>query len=125
MSDAPARREASRYRWRDLEADHPMPLIERRRVHGDQMTVAHVQLRKGFKIEPHAHYEEQIALVIAGKLRFVLGEPPNQREVFVEADECVLLPSNVHHGAEALEDSLVLDLFSPPARESGLDRAGR
>ncbi len=125
MTESGRAREAVRYRWHEIEADHPMPLLERRRIHGDQMTVAHVTLRKGFKIDPHAHYEEQIALVITGKIRFLLGESSNRKEVIVGADELVHLPSNVPHGAEALEDSLVMDLFSPPALETGIDRAGR
>lgn len=125
MSESGKAREAVRYRWGELEADHPMPLLERRRIHGDQMTVAHVSLHKGFRIDPHAHYEEQIAIVITGKIRFLLGEPSNRKEVIVGADELVHLPSNVPHGAEALEDSLVIDLYSPPALETGVDRAGR
>jgi quercetin dioxygenase-like cupin family protein len=125
MSESGTAREAVRYRWKELEADRPMPLLERRRIHGDQMTVAQVSLRKGFAIDPHAHYEEQIAIVLEGRIRFLLGEPSNQKEVIVAADELVHLPSNVPHGAEALEDSLVIDLFSPPALETGIDRGGR
>lgn len=123
MSAKPPSLEDLRIRWKDLEADHPMELLERRRIHGQQMTVARVELKKGFKIAPHAHYEEQIAILLTGKIRFLLGEEPHQQEVIVGADELVHLPSNMPHGAVALEDSLVLDLFSPPARETGIDKA--
>jgi len=124
MSETVERPAARRISWSDLEADHPMPLLERRRVHGDRMTVARILLRKGFKIDPHAHDEEQIAVVLSGKIRFLVGEPSDQREVVVGADELLHLPPNVPHGAEALEETIVLDLFSPPAKETGIDRGG-
>jgi quercetin dioxygenase-like cupin family protein len=125
MSSARTPGKARKVQWKDLEADHPMPLLERRWVHGNQMTVARVQLQKGFTIEPHAHYEEQIAIVLSGSLRFLVGEPSAREEIIVGAEELLILPSNVPHGALALEDAVVLDLFSPPARETGLDRARR
>lgn len=124
MSDSHAFHEARRIRWKDLEADHPMPLLERRRIHGDRMTVARVRLEKGFKIEPHSHDEEQIAIVLSGKIRFLVGEASGRKEFVLGPDELLHFPSNVPHGAEALEETLVLDLFSPPARTTGLDRAG-
>jgi quercetin dioxygenase-like cupin family protein len=114
---------ARRIGWSDLEADHPMPLIERKRMHGERMTVARVVLRKGFRIDPHAHDEEQIAIILSGKIRFLVGETGSQRELVLGADELLHLPSNVPHGAEALEETVVLDLFSPPAKATGLDRA--
>ena len=124
MSENRQFNEARKIRWKDLEADHPMPLLERKRIHGDRMTVAHVHLSKGFKIDPHFHDEEQIAIVLSGEIRFLVGEPSDQKEVIVGANEILHLPSNVPHGAEALEDTIVLDLFSPPASETGIDRAG-
>lgn len=119
MEPAGSRRVA----WSDLEVDRPMPLLERRRMHGERMTVARIVLAKGFRIDPHAHDEEQITVVLSGKIRFLVGEPGDQKEVIVGTDELLHLPPNVPHGAEALEQTTVLDLFSPPAKETGIDRA--
>ena len=69
MSETVERAGARRIRWHELEADHPMPLLERRRIHGERMTIARVELRKGFRIDAHSHHEEQIAIVLAGKIR--------------------------------------------------------
>jgi quercetin dioxygenase-like cupin family protein len=124
MSESRASTGARKVRWEDLEADHPVPLLERRRIHAERMTVARVHLLRGFKIDPHSHEEEQIAVVLSGKIRFLVGEPQDRKEILLGADELLHFPSNVPHGAEALEDSLVLDIFSPPARETGIDRAG-
>lgn len=125
MNETAERTGARRIVWNDLEADHPMPLLERRRVHGERMTVARVVLQKGFRIDPHAHEEEQIAIILSGKIRFLVGEAGNQKEMVLGADELLHFPSNVPHGAEALEETVVLDLFSPPAKATGLDRAHR
>lgn len=123
MSETAGSPGARRIRWNDLEADHPMPLLERRRVHGERMTVACILLRKGFRIDPHFHDEEQIAIVLSGRIRFLVGEAGSEDELIVGAGELLHLPANVPHGAEALEETIVLDLFSPPARETGIDRA--
>ena len=116
---------ARRIVWNELEVDHPMPLLERRRMHGERMTVARVVLRSGFRLDPHSHREEQITIVLSGRIRFLVGEAGGRREVIVGAGELIHLPPGVPHGAEALEETVVLDLFSPPARETGIDRAGR
>lgn len=122
MSDSPGSREAHSYSWEKLESDQPMPLVHRRRIHGDRMTVARVRLEKGFKIDPHSHPEEQIVLILSGSIRFLLGESPHQEEVVLGAEEILQVPGGVPHGAEALEETVVLDLFSPPARATGVDR---
>jgi len=42
--------------------------------------------------------------------------------MIVEAGEILHLPSFVPHSAEALEDTLVLDIFSPPSEKTGIDK---
>jgi quercetin dioxygenase-like cupin family protein len=123
MSEIKATTDARVISWGDLKSDSPMPLVERKRVNGSRMTVARIVLKKGFKLDPHAHDEEQIALIVDGKIRFQLGEPGARKEVTVGGGEILLLPPNVPHGAEALEDTIIFDLFSPPATETGIDRA--
>lgn len=114
---------ATAHAWRELTPDHPLPLVERRRVHGERMTVARVELKRGFRLDTHAHDEEQITVVESGRLRFKLGEGEAESIRVVAAGEVLVLPPGFPHGAEALEDTVVLDLYSPPARETGLDRA--
>lgn len=114
---------ATAHAWRDLTPDHPLPLVERRRVHGERMTVARIELKRGFRIDTHAHDEEQITVVESGRLRFRLGAGEAESIRVVAAGELLVLPPGTPHGAEAIEDTVVLDLYSPPARETGLDRA--
>lgn len=112
------------YRWSEMPADRPRPMIERRRIVGEHSMVSHVTLKKGFTLEVHSHTNEQIGCVIAGRMRFRLGAPGGKADRVVElgAGEAVLLPSNAPHGAEAMEDSVVLDIFSPPSERTGVDR---
>jgi quercetin dioxygenase-like cupin family protein len=114
-------------RLRDLPQDHPMPLIDRRRIIGSHMMMSEVRLHKGFTVSTHHHANEQFAWVISGRVRFGIGaqDSPERQEVTLTAGEVLHLPPNVPHSAEALEDSTVIDLFSPPSEKTGVDAHGR
>jgi len=113
------------YRWDDLTPDFPMPKIERRRVIGKSAMISHVLLEKGCDVPTHAHDNEQFACVISGRVRFGIGaeSSPERYIVTLGAGEVLHLPSGVLHSAFAEEDSLVLDVFSPPSATTGIDRA--
>jgi quercetin dioxygenase-like cupin family protein len=104
-----------------------MALLERRRLIGAQAMISHVTLFKGCFVPSHAHANEQFCCVLSGRLRFGLGAEgaPDRREVTVGAGEVLHLPSNLPHSAEALEDTVVLDIFSPPSQTTGIDRPRR
>ena len=115
---------ATRYRWSDLPKDQPMALLERRRVSGDRAMISQVHLTKGCLVPTHAHFNEQFACVISGSLRFTIGEENDKprEKLTVSAGEVLHLPSKLPHAAEALEDTIVLDIFSPPSEKTGIDR---
>ena len=54
--------------------------------------------------------------MLRGTLKFVI----NGEEIILRTGEVLHIPSNVVHSAEALEDTLDLDVFSPP-RQDWLD----
>lgn len=110
---------ARHYRWDDLPREELTPLLGRRLITGERMMLAHVYLQKGCVVPRHSHEHEQLAYVIEGRLRFWIGE--DEAEVVeLGPGEVLHLPSNVPHKAEALEDTLDVDVFSPP-REDWLD----
>lgn len=111
------------YRWTDLSRDHPMPLIERRRIIGQRMMISEVLLHKGFRLGTHAHDNEQFAVVLSGRIRFGIGadDSPQRSEVTLTGGEVIHLPANLPHSAEALEETLILDLFSPVSMGTGVD----
>jgi len=115
---------ARAHRWADLPIDHPMPLIARRRIVGQQLMISRVELTKGFVVPTHQHTNEQFAVVLSGRIRFGIGAEgaPDRRELTLGAGEVLEIPSNVPHSAHALEDTLILDLFSPPSEKTGVDR---
>lgn len=115
------------YCWDDLPRDHPMELLARRRIIGEKMMISEIILHRGCEVPSHHHANEQFAVVISGQVRFGLGESDSadHRIVEVKAGEVLHLPSHVHHSAYALEDSLVLDVFSPPSETTGVDAQSR
>ena len=102
-------------RWADEPVEQLSPTIGRQMIHTETMTLARVILQRGAVVPRHEHENEQIATVLEGRLRFVVGD----EERIVSAGESVPLAANVPHEVEALEDSVVLDVFSP-AREDWL-----
>jgi len=84
------------------------------------MMLAHVYLKKGCIVPRHSHENEQITYILEGGLRFWIGA--NETKVVdVMAGEVLHIPSHVQHKAEALEDTLDVDIFSPP-RQDWLDK---
>ena len=81
--------------------------------------LAHVYLDKGCVVPRHSHDNEQVTYILEGTLRFWLGEE-GESVVDVSAGEVLHIPSGVPHMAEALEDTLDLDVFAPP-RSDWLD----
>jgi quercetin dioxygenase-like cupin family protein len=111
---------ASLHRWDDMPKEQVTDLLSRRLITGERMMLAHVYLDKGCIVPRHSHENEQITYILEGALRFWLGED-EQEQVVVRAGEVLLIPSNLPHKAEALEDTLDVDIFSPP-RQDWLDK---
>lgn len=106
-------------RWDDLPWEQVTDTIDRRIVTGQQVMLAHVYLKKGAIVPRHAHENEQFTYILEGALRFWIGED-GEHEVVVHEGEVLHLPSGVPHKAEALEDTLDMDVFCPP-RQDWLD----
>jgi unsaturated pyranuronate lyase len=113
---ASAERSVTHYIWETMERERVSPLLERRFITGDRMMIAHVYLKKGCVVPKHSHENEQITYILEGALHFWIGEDLSQ-EVVVRAGEVLHIPSNVPHQAEALEDTLDVDIFDPPRQD--------
>jgi quercetin dioxygenase-like cupin family protein len=118
MSDSLVRHE----RWADIPRETVTGDIARRLFTGKRMMLAHVYLDKGAIVPKHQHENEQLTWVMEGALRFWIGDEgkPGYEELVVNAGEVLYIPSNVPHKAEAVEDTLDVDVFSPP-RQDWLD----
>jgi len=107
---------ATFYRWESLPRERLTDLLDRRLITGDRMMLAHVYLKKGCIVPRHSHENEQFTYVLEGALRFWLGEA-EEKELIVSAGEVLVIPSNLAHKAEAIEDTLDVDIFSPPRQD--------
>ena len=110
---------ARHYRWEELPHEQLSPLIGRRLINGDEMMIAQVYLAKGAIVPTHSHENEQLTYILEGCLRFWLGDDESE-VVDVAAREVLHIPANLTHKAEALEDTLDVDVFHPP-RQDWLD----
>ena len=110
------------------------PGIHRRFLTASRVTVARFTLGRGTSVPVHSHDHEQISYVVRGALRFHLGGPAaaagpsasaavadagsspverDAKDLIVRAGEVLEIPSWIEHSVDALEDTEVIDVFSP------------
>lgn len=106
------------YRWRmtnltDLSTIAPLQVwdgVRARRVQGDRITLAVVELDANAVVPEHRHPSEQNGLVISGQVTFTVGD---ERRVLGPGGTWRIF-GDVPHAAEAGPDGAVLiDVFSP------------
>ena len=110
---------ATLHRWDDLPRESLNERLDRRLITGTNIMIAHIYLKKGGIVPKHSHHNEQVTYVLEGSLRFLLGEDQDE-EVIVRSGEVLTIPPHLPHSAEALEDTLDVDIFNPP-RQDWLD----
>ncbi|MEP6973822.1 MAG: cupin domain-containing protein [Spartobacteria bacterium] len=92
--------------WIDI-----VPGIRRRQVcAGATMYQMRAELAAGSRLPEHSHPQEQIAHVLQGRMKMIVAGVSHE----LAAGDAIYLPSNVPHGVETIEDTTVLDTFSPP-----------
>ena len=104
------------YRWNDMPKEKVSETLDRRLITGDRIMISHVYLKKGSIVPRHSHENEQITYILEGGLRFWIG-PDESQVIDVMAGEVLHIPSMVQHKAEALEDTLDVDIFDPPRQD--------
>lgn len=102
--------------WIDI-----IPGIKRRTlVTGASMYQMRADLAAGSRLPEHHHSQEQITHVLRGRIRMIAAGVPHE----LGAGESFYVASNVPHAVETIDDSTVLDTFSPPREDYlALDRA--
>jgi len=110
----------TKYTWNEMPKEQVTPLLDRRLVTCERMMIAHVYMKKGCIVPLHQHDNEQLTYILQGALKFWIGSEGGETLV-VRAGEVLAIPSNIPHKAEALEDTLDVDIFCPP-RQDWLDK---
>ena len=96
--------------WSTIPLEDLNPLLQRQFVVGDDIMVARVLMKKGCIVPEHSHHNEQFTYILEGALKFWI----DGKEIVVRAGEVLTIPRNMPHQAEALEDTVDLDIFNPP-----------
>jgi quercetin dioxygenase-like cupin family protein len=96
--------------WNDVEVEAMNPLLGRQLIVGHQVMLARVLLKKGCIVPLHSHVNEQLSYILEGALKFYI----DGKEIVVRAGEVLTIPPNMPHKAEAMEDTVDLDIFNPP-----------
>jgi quercetin dioxygenase-like cupin family protein len=105
------------HRWDEIALEKVTEMISRKFVTGHREMLAQVYLKRGAVVPMHAHESEQLSYVLQGALKFLVGGEP----MTVREGEVLQIPSWVEHQVEAIEDTFVLDMFSP-IRQDWLDK---
>ena len=105
------------HRWDEIALEKITEMISRKFVTGDRETLAQVYLKRGAVVPMHAHESEQMTYVLQGALKMLVGG----QEITVREGEVLHIPPQVVHQVEALDDTFVLDVFSP-TRQDWVDR---
>ncbi len=96
--------------WNSVELEDLNPLLQRHFIVGQNVMVARVLLKKGCIVPEHSHHNEQITYILEGALKFWI----DGKEIVVNAGEVLTIPPHMPHKAEAVEDTVDLDIFNPP-----------
>ena len=101
------------YTWERVAVEQLTDSIRRRMIVGSKEMLVRWEFRKGAVAARHSHPHEQIVMMIDGKLRLAVGDA----ETIMAPGDIIVIPPNVPHEAQALEDTVVLDIFSPPRED--------
>jgi quercetin dioxygenase-like cupin family protein len=96
--------------WSSIALEDLNPLLQRQFVVGQEIMLARVLLKKGCIVPEHSHHNEQLTYILEGALKFWI----DGKEIVVNAGEVLTIPPHMPHQAEALEDTVDLDIFNPP-----------
>jgi quercetin dioxygenase-like cupin family protein len=88
----------------------PEPGLTRKvMAYNDKLFLAEHQMVKGWVGTVHSHAHDQVVYVVRGHLRVTC----QGRTFEIRSGDSFVVRGGVEHGASALEDSVVVDVFTP------------
>ncbi|MEM7345029.1 MAG: cupin domain-containing protein [Chloroflexota bacterium] len=100
-------------KWADVPATEMTPEINRRFITGEKVMSVYLSMDKGGVIPNHHHPHEQITHVISGKIEYTVGDETR----VMSPGEVVFIPPNLPHTGVALEETRMIEVFSPPRED--------
>src|SRR3954447_604017 len=86
--------------------------VKARRIEGERITLAVVELARDSVVPGHQHENEQLGLVIAGSVTFTIGEETRE----LGPGGTWRIPSNVHHRVTTGPEGAVVTAIAAPPR---------
>ena len=78
-------------------------------MYGQETLMVEFLLQKNSVLPEHAHDQEQTGYLVKGKMKLFVDDSSS----VLNPGDSWNIPSNVRHGAEIIEDSLAVEVFSP------------
>jgi len=100
---------AEKTSWELIESEVLLAGLRRQMLNGEKLTLARMQFEAGAKVPRHHHANEQVTIVVEGLLLLTLDD----REIELGEGEMMLIPANVPHSTEALEETISTEIFAP------------
>ena len=100
------------YNWNEIPVEQMNAMVTRQVIHGSSITIARIGIARGGAVPTHSHINEQVLNMITGRLKVILDGV----EMVLHGGQTLVIPPNVPHSVEALEETVAVDVFSP-ARE--------
>ena len=99
-------------RWNEVPWDDFHPRVSRKILMGDNFMVVMYRFDRGLSWPPERHEAEQGGYIISGKVKSTIEGNEN----ILGPGESYMIPSNALHVSEFLEETILLDIFSPPRK---------
>lgn len=78
-------------------------------LYGEKTLFTEFRMQKGSSLPVHSHTQEQTGRLIKGKIILTIGG----EKMEINPGDCWCVPGNMEHGAEILEESIAIEIFSP------------
>lgn len=101
------------FKWDEIPVERVNDRFVRKLAWDGKVMIAWMECEQGCSVPLHSHENEQLTFVISGKWRFEI----DGNIIFVGPNEMLHIPSNVPHSAEAVEDLVAYDIFTPPRED--------
>ena len=101
------------FKWDDISEEKVNDRFVRKLAWDGGLMISWMECKQGCVVPAHSHENEQLTFVISGRWQFEI----EGKTVIVGPNEMLYIPPHVVHAAEAMEDLVAYDIFSPPRED--------
>jgi quercetin dioxygenase-like cupin family protein len=88
-------------------------IIRRTLITTDKLMICEFRFTAGAAIPSHSHPHEQVGYVVSGKVIMTV----DGQDYVLESGDSYAAPSNIMHSAKILDETIIIDTFSPPRED--------